>query len=42
MENKEKPAVITKIIAGGVAGASETMITVSIYQPTLAANESNN
>jgi hypothetical protein len=30
MENKEKPAVTTKIIAGGVAGASETIITVSI------------
>jgi hypothetical protein len=29
MENRDKPAVATKLIAGGIAGASETMITVS-------------
>jgi hypothetical protein len=36
MENKEKPAVATKIIAGGIAGASETMVTVSIQPAHLS------
>jgi hypothetical protein len=30
MDQKEKPAVLTKIVAGGIAGVSETMVTVSI------------
>jgi hypothetical protein len=33
MENKDKPAVATKIIAGAIAGASETMVTVSTPFP---------
>lgn len=28
MENREKPAVFTKIIAGGIAGVSETQPSV--------------
>ncbi|CZR69260.1 uncharacterized protein PAC_19160 [Phialocephala subalpina] len=33
MDNRDKPGVTTKIIAGGIAGASETMVTLNQNLP---------